>query len=123
MPEAKSSATQGREDISRFVVHLTRDDTETFGNGGATARENFESIIRHGCILAYRAHCLFNPKLSELPEQTQHKFKVACFTEVPLNQIHLLVRDIPGRQCNLNHTASCSRKSLLRLPVDNLPST
>jgi hypothetical protein len=39
--------------------------------------------------------------LQELTKTNQSKLNVACFTEVPLNQIHLLVGEIPGRQIAL----------------------
>ena len=39
----RSNVTEGREDYSRFVVHLTRTDKADFTNG-STARDNFVSI-------------------------------------------------------------------------------
>lgn len=98
---ARLFATTGREDISQFIVHLTRDDRDTFEEGGATARRNFLAIMKSKKILAVRPHCLFNKRLKELTERNQSKLNVACFTEVPLNQIHLLVGDVPGRQIAL----------------------
>lgn len=91
------AAIANREDISQFVVHLTRDDRGSFDNG-STARDNFISIYKQKTIMANRAHCLHNRMISSLPELVQQEMRVACFTEVPLNQIHLLIRPIPGRQ-------------------------
>ena len=66
MNKAKQSAVKGREDISQFIVHLTRDDSKTFSSGGATAKENFARIIKNRIIGAYRPHCLYNKKLETL---------------------------------------------------------
>jgi hypothetical protein len=95
------NAARMREDLSRFVVHLTRDDRDTFATGGATARENFVSIVKERTIRRYRAHCLFNKRLKDLPKEIQDMFRVACFTEIPLDQIHLVTGPIEGRQIRL----------------------
>lgn len=93
---AANSAREKREDISRFVVHLTRDDTETFTNG-ATARANFITIMDEKRIAAMSAHCLHH---AQLPKNAK-EFRTACFTETPLNQIGQLVGPIPGRKIKL----------------------
>lgn len=93
----RETATTGREDFSRFVVHLTRDDSETFNNG-SPARENFLKILKSRKIHAYRPHCIFSRRLNDLSKTSRGKLKVACFTEVPLNQLHLLTRPIEGRE-------------------------
>ena len=103
MPPAPTHrATEGREDISRFVVHLTRDDRKTFPQGGSSARENFLSIVNGRKIVAYSPHCLHSRSLSQLSEEVQKRLEVACFTEVPLNQLHLLCQVIPGRSIKLD---------------------
>jgi hypothetical protein len=96
----KEHAIAGREDVSRFMVHLTRDDRED-QDGGNTARKNLARIVKEKRISAFNPHCFFNPRLKKLDEKVAAKFAVACFTEVPLNQIHLLCRSISGRQINL----------------------
>lgn len=88
-------ARQHREDISRFVVHLTRDDRKSFSNG-SIARKNFLTILKEKRIVAYSSHCLHHKKLPDKPF-----FKTACFTETPLNHIRQLVGPIPGRQIEL----------------------
>lgn len=108
-----SQASRDREDISQFVVHLTRDDQKDFSTGGATARKNFLRILRERRIGAFRAHCIFNPLLGKAPSDVQEKFRVACFTETPLNQLHLLARNIPGRSVILEPFGFCFRKSFL----------
>ncbi len=44
MSNAKKNATKGRDDISRFVVHLTRDDKNDFSSvlsAGLRGRKKF----------------------------------------------------------------------------------
>ncbi|HLP91163.1 MAG TPA: hypothetical protein VK184_21615 [Nostocaceae cyanobacterium] len=90
-------ATDGREDISQFVIHLTRNDQDDYEDGN-TAKNNFQCIMRDRKIIAVRPHCLFNKRLNTLSTEDKQKLNVACFTEVPLDQLHLLVREIPGRE-------------------------
>jgi hypothetical protein len=97
MSNAKSNAIKGRDDISRFVVHLTRDDTFDFTDGG-TAEDNFSAIIEDRRIGAYQPHCIHSNKI---PVNLRKRYSVACFTEVPLTQIHLLTRKIPERKVSL----------------------
>ncbi len=98
MNDAKSRAIEGRGDISRFVVHLTRDDSADFTNG-ASALENFASIVQDRRVRAYRAHCLHAKRI---PKRLRRKFAVSCFTETPLSELHLLARNIPGRRIRLS---------------------
>lgn len=46
-------------------------------------------------------------------EAIREKFQVACFTEVPLDQIHLLVGEIPGRQIKLEPYGIVFRKEFI----------
>jgi len=98
MIDAKARAVEGRADLSRFVIHLTRDDRHDFDNG-APASENFSSIIRSRKILAVRPHCLHSRRI---PEKYEDRLAVCCFTEAPLSEIHLLTRLIPGRKIRLS---------------------
>ena len=97
MSHAKARAIEGRTDLSRFVIHLTRDDKNDFTDGG-TASENFGAIIRNRKVLAIRPHCLH---ADGIPERHTKRFSVCCFTEAPLSEIHLLTRPIPGRKIRL----------------------
>lgn len=99
MADAKSRAVEGRGDISRFVVHLTRDDRKDFPRGGASAAENFDSIVRERRVRAYIPHCLHKERI---PENRKKRFSVCCFTETPLSELHLLTRYIPGRRVRLS---------------------
>ena len=94
---ARDGAIKKREDLSRFVVHLTRNDTKDI-EGGGTEQENFRDIIEERTIGAYSPHCLHADRI---PERLQHMFSVSCFTEVPLTQLHLLTKYIRGRNVQL----------------------
>lgn len=109
----RTTVADQRNDISRFVVHLTRDDSADFSEGGATARDNFKSIIDGRCVHAFRSHCLHNPRLKRLPDDKKEEFNVACFTETPLHQIHLLTQQIQGRNIRFEPYGLVFTKSFL----------
>ena len=98
MTNARAKAVEGRSDLSRFVIHLTRDDTDDSENG-ASAADNFSAIVSDRRIRAYRPHCLHAKRI---PERYKRRFSVCCFTEVPLSELHLLTRPIPGRHIQLS---------------------
>ena len=100
MTTDRTTVAEKREDLSRFIVHLTRDDRRDFKHG-QTARQNFISIYEDKTIRPYRAHCLHKHKVEALPRQVRNAFNVVCFSEVPLNQVHLLTQPIEGRQTEL----------------------
>src|SRR5580704_12766957 len=108
---SSADALAGREDVSRFVIHLTRNDKQDFRDGGS-ARKNFVQILRERLIRAHRPHCLFNKEL-EQNEKLSKAFRVACFTEVPLNQLHLLTQEIPGRRIKFEPYGFCFAKDFL----------
>lgn len=97
---SSKTATQHRTDYSRCIVHLTRDDRKSFTNG-ASARENLLQILRNKSIWSVKPHCIYNDKISNFSKEQQDGYRVACFTEVPLSQLHLLVQEIPGRKIKL----------------------
>ena len=99
MPTAKSRAIEGRTDLSRFVIHLTRDDTDDFDEGGTSAAENFKTIVAEREICSFKPHCLYS---DQIPKKHKNKFCVCCFTEIPLSELHLLTRHIKGRQYQLS---------------------
>lgn len=86
-----------RDDVSSFVVHLTR------RYGTDSALQSLVSILDDRTIEARNPHCLFSPLFSQLGFSAllKSKFKTVCFTETPLNQITPLCRKIPGRQIEL----------------------
>lgn len=95
MTKTRDRAVEGRNDLSRFVVHLTRDDQKDDPVHGRTAEENFEGIMNRLMIYALRPHCLHK---TQIPDKHREKFAVCCFTEVPLQELHLLTRSIKGRR-------------------------
>ena len=86
-----------RDDISKFLVHLTR------AYDGQSAADNLVSILREKVIHARNAHCLFKHEFSRLRFSSvlSGEFQTVCFTEAPLAQIRQLVGEIPGRQIAL----------------------
>ncbi len=94
MTQVRDKAVKGRNDLSRFVVHLTRDDRKDFSKGGGTALQNFKSILDDLIIYAQRPRCLH---MEKIPKNHHHAFSVCCFMEVPLAELHLVTRPIEGR--------------------------
>lgn len=109
---SREEAIAGREDVSQFIIHLTRNDKADFKDGG-TAEQNFLSILEDKRIKAVKPHCIYNKKLERVSETVRKKFNVACFTEIPLNQLHLLARDIPGRSVKLEAYGFCFTKEFV----------
>lgn len=98
-----------REDLSRFLIHLTRDSDE------ADARDNLVSILGDKKIKACNAHCLFHHEFTRLnftPVLTQ-QFHTVCFTETPLMHIHRLTGEIPGRKVKLKGYGLVFAKDIL----------
>lgn len=105
------NVAQKRQDISRFVVHLTRDlvpDDEK-----KNARHNLMRMLLDGKIEARNPHCYHNHRMKELPEETQNEFNVVCFTEAPLDQLHHLTGAIEGRKVILQPYGMVFRKEFL----------
>jgi hypothetical protein len=98
-----------RDDISRFLVHLTRN------YGGASAEDNLFAILRRKRIEARNAHCLFGHKFDHygFSALLKKKFNTVCFTEAPFPQIRFLVSEIPGRNIRLQPFGLVFKKSSL----------
>lgn len=88
-----------RDDISKFLVHLTKDNKKDKIN----AIDNLINILDEKKIKAKNPHCLFNPIFDNLgfSKELKKQFNTVCFTEAPLDQIHKLTRNILKRQVNL----------------------
>ena len=86
-----------RDDLSRFLVHLTRH----YDN--KTACENLIGILRDKKIDARNPHCLFKHEVTRLgfSQLLRKGFHTVCLTETPLTQIHRLTGTIKGRQIEL----------------------
>ncbi|HEV7593904.1 MAG TPA: hypothetical protein VGO33_02820 [Gemmatimonadaceae bacterium] len=83
-----------RTDLSTFLVHLTRDGDEDED----TALVRFQSIIDDSEL---RARSMFGQAKTRLVD-SGHKLKsqkCVCFTETPLEHIHLLLEEIDNRDC------------------------
>jgi hypothetical protein len=89
--------TQKRDDLSRFLIHLTRDHEDH------SASENLLGILNDKMIEARNAHCLVMHKLEErtFSPLLRQQFKSVCFTEAPLSQVSQLTRRIPKRSIKL----------------------
>jgi len=87
---------KSRDDFSRFLIHLTRD------NEDADALENLINILNESKITARNPHCLFKYELDRMNMSVtlKRRFNTVCLTEVPLNQIKSLTGEI-NRQIKL----------------------
>jgi hypothetical protein len=101
-----------RVDLSRFLIHLTRDNKAEFGKDGRSARGTFAAIWNSKKIRARKAHCLHQKRIRQQAAEFRKKFSVACFTETPLGEISKLL-DIPGRQVNLEPYGFVFKKEFL----------
>ena len=88
--ESAMRATRDRGDLSRYMVHLTRDDSNTYP-GGQSAEKNFTAILDDLEIRAYGAHCLHVKQVKALGDEVEDLFKVSCFTETPLGELKKLL--------------------------------
>jgi len=84
--ESAARAARDRGDLSKYMVHLTRDDSSTYP-GGQAATDNFSSILNDLEIRAYGAHCLHGKQVKALGDDVEELFKVSCFTETPLSEL------------------------------------
>jgi hypothetical protein len=80
-------AAQNREDLSPYLVHFTRDNTNHFTKTGKSAHSTFNDIWNQKVIRARRVLCMHRDLIRQESPEIQAKFKVACFTESPLTQI------------------------------------
>ena len=83
-----------RSDISKFLVHLTRNTRNV------SAEDNLINMLQSKTIEARNHHCLFSPKINAMgfTQKLRNAFKTVCFTEAPLNQIYkLAAEDFPRR--------------------------
>jgi len=83
-----------RNDLSSFVVHLTKD----IGDQGAAA--NLQSIVIASRIEA-RSPMGWAREQDDPEDQQRQSQRVVCFSETPLEHIYSMVADIAGRQVRL----------------------
>ena len=80
-----------RTDLSTFLVHLTRAENDD------TGRIRLEGIIESGRIEARTAYGHARQKVEGIVDAEKSQ-RVVCFTETPLEHVHLLVQQIDGRE-------------------------
>jgi hypothetical protein len=83
-----------RNDLSTFVVHLTRDSLTS------SAHDNLTSIIQ-GRTLEAKSPMGWAKQQDDPNDPSQQSQRVVSFSETPLEHIYSLVADILGRQINL----------------------
>ena len=89
-----------RSDLSTFLVHLTRDYPS-----GTPAKKNLQSILNDAVIEARNPYGAALSRLKKLGAMTCENLdtqKVVCFTETPLEHVHLLTQSIRGRKYNFD---------------------
>jgi hypothetical protein len=79
-----------KKDYSPFLVHLTKD-------GEFPAKDVLDTILSEKTLKAFKHFCLFSPNLKKQSSELQDKFRVVCFTETPIDQIHVLLTELGGR--------------------------
>ena len=85
-----------RSDLGTFLVHLTREYPD-----GTPAKENLKSILDGTVLEARNPYGAAKSRLSQLKAETPVNLdtqKVVCFTETPLEHVHLLTDEIEGRR-------------------------
>lgn len=96
-----------REDLSTFIVHLTR------GYADNTAKENLESIVADKKIAAKSMYGSAKKTIEE-EERVLDSQKCVCFTETPLQHLSLLTEKIEGRQCQYEKYGIAFPKKIAR---------
>jgi hypothetical protein len=99
-PKPLDEFLDGKKDYSPFLVHLTKDDESVREENKTIMPANgvLEAILNDKTLKAFNHFCLFSPNLEESKNTSlQDKFKVVCFTETPIDQIHILLTELSGR--------------------------
>lgn len=98
-----------RNDVSNFIIHLSRD----FKPANKKADDNLIRILKLKKILAKNYHCLFGDAIhkSKLKLPNKSKFKTACFTETPIDQILNLTEATDNRKILLRGFGLVFRRS------------
>ncbi|MGH3012021.1 MAG: hypothetical protein ACRDMY_09310 [Gaiellaceae bacterium] len=98
-----------RSDLSTFLVHLTREQTD-----GMSAASNLESII---CERRLRAASPLGwaKTQDDADDPTRQTQRVVCFSETPLEHTYSLFADIAGRDVQLQPYGLALTKILARM--------
>lgn len=84
-----------KTDYSDLLVHLIKEDRLK----PVPAKSVLETILGEHNLRAYRHHCWFSPALDNTADlkAISKKFNVVCFTETPLNNMAILLKDVQGK--------------------------
>lgn len=123
---SKENFLDKKLDYSPFLIHLTRDSLYNFHNGGndvIPAREVLDTILKEHTLKAQNYFCLFERKgvnpIDSLDETTKSMFKVVCFTETPIGQIEVLLKNVEGRTKKFEPYGLVFTKDYIREKVGN----
>lgn len=84
-----------KRDYSHLLVHLTR-SAETL-----SAKDVLGCILDDCLLKAYHAWCIWYKEINRGDNAfLWEKFKVVCFTETPIEQLHMILKKLPGRLYN-----------------------
>ncbi len=102
---------QRRTDLSTFLVHLTRDDSEA--NEESRAEENLLSMA---AAAAHRGQDRIRacPGLCPHLADSDHTQNVVCLSETPLEHLWMLCRPIDGRSAPMSHYGWVFRRDEVR---------
>ena len=103
-----------KRDYSPFLVHLTRDGLDQFGDFAVSAQEVLEYILDEKILRACNHYCIFKDDIESLDEELQNKFKVVCFTETPIDLIEILLERVQGRSTLLEPYGLVFKKDYIR---------
>jgi len=79
-----------RTDLSTFLVHLTR------SSGGESAKDRLKNIVRTHVIEARSPYGPAVPRIQKAGQNADSQ-KCVCFTETPLEHVHILTSEIDDR--------------------------
>ena len=87
-----------KRDYSPFLVHLTKDGIDELSDPCVSAKDVLDTILSENTLKAYNHFCLFSPNLKEKQSLAlQKEFKAVCFTETPIGQIDVLLKEVIER--------------------------
>jgi hypothetical protein len=98
-PQSLDEFLDKKQDYSPFLVHLTKDYELVWEDDTYTVPANdvLDRILSEKELIACNHFCLFSPNLKKQKTDLQDKFRVVCFTETPIDQIHVLLTELGGR--------------------------
>jgi hypothetical protein len=105
---SKEDFLDKKRDYSPLLVHLTKSDEVFFG------KEIFENILNQKSLSAYKHNCFFSPAINQQESSFQNKFKVVCFTETPIDQIHMLFYEGSWKQIKFEPYGLVFTKEFIR---------